>query len=441
MSTGTQIRGRLVRRVLGFRDLLFLSFGGQAPFISLLTFGTVMIILVGDYGAFAMLLATLVVLLNGAVVYFLTKRFRRGGGYYTYAFYALTPRIGFNMGWSYILYSLAYGGTLLSGGAYVLYTVLRTLLPPSSPILQQWFIALIVSSLAAAIVLCGVRVSARYAEAMSIAEIVALITLSIVFLYDSGWRFYNPIPTSMSPKILAAVVFGLGIPTGYGSIAPLGEDAEAKNIGKAAVSVLLLGGLLATFFFYSLGAMRFTGSLINYLLLRFGLVGLFILGFIAFNDGALGGVSYILANSRTIEAMSRDRFFPTIFSRLWNNRPIAAETIAAALFISVLTLTAYKVGLLEAFTFLGALAGLINLFVHMSANVSLIRVSSKRIRKHIHEVLVGIVASVISLWVFFYSLPQFYKYVVYLFLGWIILGFFIGEGLDVLRTVERGEEQ
>jgi len=68
------------RKILSAIDLFFLSFGGQAPFISLLTFGTVMIIKAGIDGALAMLIATFVVLFNGLVVYFLSVRFKRGGG-------------------------------------------------------------------------------------------------------------------------------------------------------------------------------------------------------------------------------------------------------------------------------------------------------------------------------------------------------------------------
>lgn len=57
-----------------------------------------MIALVGEQGAFAMIIATFVVLFNGLVVYFLSKRFSRGGGYYVYALYGLTSRLGLETG-------------------------------------------------------------------------------------------------------------------------------------------------------------------------------------------------------------------------------------------------------------------------------------------------------------------------------------------------------
>ena len=415
-----------------------MSFGGQAPFISLLTFGTVMIALVGTSGSFAMLIATLTVLFNGLVIYFLTKRFKRGGGYYVFAYYSLTSRLGLNTGWNYILYALSYGGTLLTGGAYVLYSIISTYLPYHVPeiLLYQWFYTLIVSILASALLLAGVKVSAKYAMIMSIIEILTIIFLSVYFLYESHWYFYNPIPKTISPRILEAVVFGWGIPTGYGSITPLGYEAESKTIGKVAIAVLIFGGLLATFFFYSLGAIGFSGNLTYYLLLKFGIIGSLIISFIAINDGVLGGLAYMLADSRTIKAMAEDKVFPNFLAK--GEKPLYAEILVLIIFTLALTLMTYFLGLYLTFTILGAIAGLNNLFVHISANSSLVRIASKRAKKHIHEIIIGILAALISLGVFLYSLPTFNKYIVYLFFGWIILGFIYAEALEISK--ESAEE-
>jgi len=424
-------------RKLSFSDLLFISFGGQAPFISLLTFGTIMIILVGTEGALAMIIATLIVLFNGLVIYFLSKRFKRGGGYYVYAFYSLTSRLGLNTGWNYILYSISYGGTLLAGGAYVLYLIFNSFFYNYLPsiFLQQWFIALIISILACSLMLAGIRASAVYAMIMSLAEMFAMISLSIFFLYDSHWNFYNPISYQISSKLLAAVIFGLGIPTGYGSIAPLAKEAEEKAIGKAGIAALLLGGLLATFFFYSLAAMNFTGDLVKYLLGRFGIIGLLAITFIAINDGTLGGMAYLLSSSRTIKAMAEDRFFPYFLSKeTKNGKPLFSELFTSAIFMTVLSLSAYFVGIFNTFIIFGALAGLNNIFIHVSANVSLIRIASKRIRKHYYEIIIAVIATIISFATFFYSLPSFNRFIVYTFLGWIILGFLYAEGLEMLKA-------
>ncbi|MCI4437232.1 MAG: hypothetical protein JHC33_10545 [Ignisphaera sp.] len=69
--------------------------------------------------------------------------------------------------------------------------------------------------------------------------------------------------------------------------------------------MLLFGGL-ATVFFYFLATMNFTGSLIDYLLFRFGLIGTFVIALVALSDGTLGGMTYILADSRTMKVMAED---------------------------------------------------------------------------------------------------------------------------------------
>jgi len=422
---------------LKFSDLLFISFGGQAPFISLLTFGTVMVNLVGTQSSMAMLIATAVVLFNGLVIYFLSRRFKRSGGYYIYAFYSLTSRLGLNTGWNYLIYSLSYGGTLLAGGSYVFYLIISNLLNKFFPSVsvEQWWIVLSTSLLASILVIGGIKISAKYAMIMSLAEMLAMILLSLIFLYFSNWNFYNPISNKITPTLLQAVVFGLGIPTGYASIASLAEEAEEKAIAKASIAVLLLGGLLASLFFYSLASTGFTGKLVDFLLAKFGIIGEIILSFIAINDGILGGMTYILSLSRTIKAMAEDGIFPSFLSKVnKSQKPIYAEFFVAFIFTLVLTLMANYIGIFYTFVTLGALSGLNNIFIHISANMSLIRIASKRAHKHIHEILVAIIATLIGFSVFFYSLPTFDKYIVYMFFGWIILGFLYAEGLEMFKA-------
>jgi len=132
--------------------------------------------------------------------------------------------------------------------------------------------------------------------------------------------------------------------------------------------------------------------------------------------------------------MAEDKILPSFLSRVRKEKPIYAEILVACIFTAVITLMTYMLGLFVTFSILGALAGLNNLFVHISANSSLVRVASKRAKKHIHEIIVGIMATLISLGVFFYSLPTFEKYIVYVFFGWIILGFIYAEGLEIIKA-------
>ncbi|EZQ02409.1 amino acid permease [Candidatus Acidianus copahuensis] len=415
------------RKNMTYTDLFFLSFGGQAPFISLLTFGTVMIEDVHQAAPFAMIIATIVVLFNGLVVNFMSRRFKKGGGYYIYAIYSLTDRLGLETGWSYLLYALAYGGTLIAGGAYVLHYITG---------LDDVYAALLVSSLGTSIVIAGIKISTKYAIVMSSIEMITLVALGVFFLHQSGWHFYNPI--SFPPGLLDAVIFGLGIPTGYGSIAPLGDEASSKAIGKAAISVLLFGGALATFFFYSLGSLNFSGNLIEYLLTNFGLIGGIFISFISLSDGTLGGISYILADSRTLKAMAKDGKFPNFLAREWHNKPIFSEIIIGSIFILVITLLADLMGTFGTFVLLGGLAGVMNLVIHFSADISLIKVTSKRSRKRWTELIIGVIALIISFFVLIYSFlpPGLGITTTDIFFIWIIMGFLYAEALAMSKGAE-----
>lgn len=198
---------------------------------------------------------------------------------------------------------------------------------------------------------------------------------------------------------------------------------------------------MASFFFYSLGALGFTGNLVSYLLSRFGLISLISLSFIAISDGTLGGMSYILANSRTFKAMSADNIFPTLFAKEYKGKPIVAEAFISVIFVVVLTAMTHFIGLYNTFVTLGSIAGLANVFIHSSANFSLLRISSRRALKHIPEMIVAVIALLVSIVVFIYSLPSIEKYIQDIFFGWIIFGFLYAEALDIMREdqIEKGK--
>ncbi|MCL4336053.1 MAG: amino acid permease, partial [Candidatus Thermoplasmatota archaeon] len=113
-----------LKRHLSFRDVYFLSFGGQSPLLSLLTYGAVAVSLGGLFSPVIMILAALLVLINGFVVLRLSKRFTTTGGYYSYAVQTLSDRVGFETGWMYIFYSLLFGLAYLIGAVFVINYIL-----------------------------------------------------------------------------------------------------------------------------------------------------------------------------------------------------------------------------------------------------------------------------------------------------------------------------
>ncbi|EQD40618.1 amino acid permease-associated region, partial [mine drainage metagenome] len=112
-----------LKRNLGLRQVFFLSFGGMSPLLSLLTYGAVALVYGGPLAPLIMVIGTLLVLVNGIVVMQLSKRFRTTGGYYTYAFQALTERVGLSTGWMYLFYSSLYGMAYLVGAVFIVNSI------------------------------------------------------------------------------------------------------------------------------------------------------------------------------------------------------------------------------------------------------------------------------------------------------------------------------
>ncbi len=81
MSKGSQEqRNEEPKRVIGVLDLIFLSLGGQSPFLSVLTYGVEAYLIIGTGASLAIILGTVLVLINGMVVYILSRKFTKAGG-------------------------------------------------------------------------------------------------------------------------------------------------------------------------------------------------------------------------------------------------------------------------------------------------------------------------------------------------------------------------
>ncbi|MDP8003555.1 MAG: APC family permease, partial [Caldisphaera sp.] len=307
-----------LRKELSFIDLLFLSLGGQAPFLSLLTYATSVIIYSLLFSPIVVLLGTLIVLLNGLVVFKLSRKYEETGGYYIYAMYSLTRRLGLETGWMYIFYSSFYGTAYLVGSSFVLHYVFGF-----SPIL-----ALFVSIIPASVfLLMGLRPSAKYAEISGVVEILIIVAVFFVGIYLAHFRFYNPLQRVPSiSDISLAILFAIGIPTGYGSITPLsGETINTKDVGKAILYVIIIGGFVASLGVYGLIDMGlYTNQLsiifkssipiLDIMKSNLGIYSIIIMIYAAISDGILASLSFMLGTSRTIYAMAQKDMLPSVFT-------------------------------------------------------------------------------------------------------------------------------
>jgi hypothetical protein len=155
-----------------FVDLFFLSFGGQSPFLSILTYGVSAFLLAGSFGAIAIILGTLLVAIDGLVVTSLAKRFAETGGYYIYAMRSLSKGFGFIAGWLYILFSVLYGVAYVLGSSYILFQTFS---------FNYILGSMVVFIPAAIFAILGIRPTLKYAIAAAIIEVGALVSIVLFF--------------------------------------------------------------------------------------------------------------------------------------------------------------------------------------------------------------------------------------------------------------------
>ena len=427
------------KREIGFLDLVFLTLGGQSPFLSILVYGTVVLQKAGFFGPIAIILGTLLVLINGMVVYKLSTKFTSEGGYYTYAYYSLTKRLGFETGWAYLLYSSFYGAAYSLGGAYVLSEVL-----PVNP-----FYALIaVLGISSILALLGKKPSFRYAIIAATIEILVLSLVAVSFLYTTHFTFYNPFSQIPPLGALAyAILFGSGVPTGYGSITPLSGEVKdpKKTVPRAIITVILLGGLLAALDIYALGDHALFYHLnikdldvLSLVADRFGLITLAFVLFAAANDAILATLAYIFATSRTIFAMAYHQFFPSYLAKLKNNEPFNAVVAAVIIYwlIALSSTVIFGFNVYNAFEYVALISLLANAYVHLAANFSLAKISLKRLRKRKSQFVLAIGAVIFTLITMTWSASTSPAFAIDIFLLWLIAGFLVAEIIDMTREEE-----
>ena len=446
-------------RHLSLRDVFFLSFGGMSPLLSLLTYGAVALSYGGLLSPPIMIIGTLLVLINGLVVMQLSRRFRTSGGYYTYAFQVLSERVGFSTGWVYLFYSLLFGLAYVIGAVYVVSAIF------GFPVYLTLFVIVLPASF---FLIVGIKPSAKYAIYTGIIEIGIILLIIVLSFYLTGGSAYIPSPSTMhitGGAFALGILFAMGIPTGYGAIAPIsGEVKNAeKVVGRSAISVILTGGLLATFFIYAISNLLFQKNIT----IPFGSSGLpvlsilsahfsvysryiiYVVSIAAINDGILAILSFGSAASRTIFRMGFDRTFPAFFSRKLKEQPINANLTVSVVIIVIPSIMLAFLPAYATFIILGTIASLAGLFIHIMAGASLMRIGIRRGRRLIlrgtkgllhfmvdykEAILAGAAALITSVELVYSAYSTLIIYSTF-FLVWIVAGYIIMDIRDiVMRT-------
>jgi amino acid transporter len=427
-------RGKELPRTMEFRDVFFLAIGGQAPILSMLTYTAAVLIIVGQFSPISDLIGTIIVLFNGLVIFFLSRRFTSTGGYFTYAFYGLSKRLGLETGLLYTFYSVLYGSAYVAGSVFIINYILGI------PVLLAFLVSIVP---AAIFLILGIKPSAKYALVSASIEVSVLVLIFIVSMISAHLRLYNPLDHIPSPKFLfLSILYAIGIPTGYGTMVPAsGEVKKAEvNVGRAAILVILVGGGLMALVLYGMvdaslvsGNVGFaTSSNVSVILFikhLLGPVGIPVILITAISDGILATLSFMVASSRNLFAMGLKGVLPSPLSYLRKNSPLLAGLATIVLYAAIVLPLLSVMGSFNAFLLLGALAGMGNLFIHISANFSLIKINLDAMIRKGSEIVVASVAQFSSFVIIVYSIFVTKPMIAITFLAFIVAAFAYTEGL------------
>jgi amino acid transporter len=216
-----------------------------------------------------------------------------------------------------------------------------------------------------------------------------------------------------------------------------------RNVPLAIIAVILMGGGLAALdvyaiadhFIYLGGA---SGSVLDLIALRFGLLTLSFVLFAAVNDGVLATLAFMIAASRTLYAMSFHGLIPRKLSEVkGRSGPLYASLVTIALYALTLYSSYISLGLSAAFAALALISMLANSIVHVSANFSLLRIALKRIRKRAPELALSVAATALTTYLLLQSLGGIPLPIVTGFMALLVLGFLLAE----IREMIVGEEE
>ncbi len=333
-----------------------------------------------------------------------------------------------------------YGSAYVLGASYILSTII-----PVPAIV----IAAIILGVSSAFAILGIKPTAKYAIVASLIEITMMTALAVLFMASTRFYLYNPIPPHLNlSELTLAILFGSSIPTGYGSIAPLSGEVKnpEKSVPRAIITVILLGGLLAAFDVYGITDhliyFHITANQLNLVQLiddRFGLLTLVFVLFAAANDGILATLTYMMATSRTVFAMSRGGFLPQVLGKLESGKgPLNAVFITVSVF-ALITIGGILVAGLNAFlafTITGLVSLLANIFVHLASDFSLLKISLAKISSRVKWLILSLGGITFSSYELLKSIGSSSPIIVYFFMGTIILGFLAAEIMEMSKDEE-----
>ena len=453
---------KLRRGQLNLTELLFQSLGSAAPGLSVTLAVVVGANFAGASLSFALILATIGIVLVSICIGQMARRFPSAGGFYTYVATGLHPAVGALVAWLYLIVWVVFPSTLFLPFGNFLASTLQS--DFGTPYQSVWiFFALLCIGMIFLFVYNGAKLSTKVTVALSLIEISILTVLSVWLIIKAGSRntlsVFGTSHANIKGFVGAAGIFGAMVYAVYGfvgfeNVVPMAEEAEhpRRGVSFAAVASPLILGIFIIFCTYAATVFFGVANFPNFTAFNGGNEwigitkevwhgGWYILLFALLNSCVASANGATNAGIRQMYAMGRIRLLPFRLSHVEDKHgtPIVALVVLTCISV-VVTLTA---GLatgspLEGFAFLGtietAMAITLYLLVCLACMVFFIRHRPEGFSLFLH-VLIPILAMAVMIpallaavgiggSIFTFITPLSYPLDVagYITLGWVIAG-------------------
>jgi amino acid transporter len=376
----------------------------------------------------------------------LAKQMPSAGGLYTYTSRALGPKVGFLVGWAFLL-----AEPLVAPLLYLVFAATA-----SDGINIPWWVwVLVAAGLVFYLTYWGIRLSTNAGIALGIFEIVAFLALGLYMIFAAGGentlQVFNPANSLEGTwsGVFKGMVFSILAFIGFEAAAPLGE--EARNPRRTIPRVVLASALVIGLFYLVCSYASVMGwgfdKMASYaenpdpwttMATRYWGVG----WFLAIVNSAIANANAgVNAATRVMYAMGRIDVLPSAFGRTHPvHRTPYVATIAQSIFALVVALVlGAAFDPVGGFSIIATAVTIVVILVYMAVCLSSI-VFYLRVRRDQFNVLLHGVFPVLAILILF--APLYYQFFPlppypvrlgnYFAIIWIALGF-VALGLAAAR--------
>jgi amino acid transporter len=431
---------------IGFAQVLFQSITHMAPAAAVAFSLLVGFSFAGPVLPLSVIFALVVALLIANSVGQLAKQMPSAGGLYTYTSRALGPKVGFLVGWAFILAEPLVAPLLYLVFAATAADVFQNRLGINIP----WWVWVIVAALLVFyLTYWGIRLSTNAGIVLGIFEIAAFLALGLYMIFAAGGentlQVFNPANSLEGTwsGVFKGMVFSILAFIGFEAAAPLGEEARnpRRTIPRVVLSSALVIGLFylvcayASVMGWGFGRMSsyaenpdpWTTMAENY----WG-VGWVIIFLAIVNSAIANANAGVNAATRVIYAMGRIDVLPSVFGRTHPEHrtpyiAIIAQSILALVVALVLGAAFEPVG---GFSIIATAVTIVVILVYMMVSLACMVFYLRERRDQFNVLLHGVfpvLAILILLAPLYYQFAPLPDYPVrlgnYFAIAWILLGF------------------